>query len=287
MTSDDPIAHPDHGFVPPGHYYSPIPNWQEVRRDAERIFAPAADGLPGVRLNREGQVAFLRELSTFYAEMPFAESEGSGTRYYLNNQSYAYCDGIVLYCALRLLRPKRIIEIGSGFSSCVMLDTDERFLGSRTKLTFIEPYPEVLKGLLTEEDLRRVSLIESRLQDVDLSLFDSLTAGDILFIDSTHVAKIGSDVNRIFFDILPRLPVGVYVHIHDVFYPFEYPKHWVLNGQAWNELYLLRGFLQFNTSFEIVFMSSYLAQFEAELMASFMPLAMRNTGGNLWLRRSS
>ena len=96
------------------------------------------------------------------------------------------------------------------------------------------------------------NLRQQTLQSVGVEVFEELGRGDILFIDSTHVSKLGSDVNYLFFEILPRLRSGVRVHIHDVFFPFEYPPKWIAKGIAWNENYLLRGFLQYNDKFRIV-----------------------------------
>ena len=122
------------------------------------------------------------------------------------------------------------------------------FFDNEIQCTFIEPHPKLLKSLLKQGDLERIEIVPRPLQDVDLELFESLRANDILFIDSTHVAKIGSDVNRIFFEILPALATGVYVHFHDIFYPFEYPREWIYEGRAWNEAYMLRAFLMYNAA---------------------------------------
>jgi len=116
-------------------------------------------------------------------------------------------------------------------------------------------------------------------------IFDALSSNDILFIDSTHVSKTGSDVNRILFDILPRLSRGVFIHFHDVFYPFEYPKEWVYEGRAWNEDYILRAFLEYNDAFEIVLFGTWLAKFERDLLREMMPMTLENPGGSLWLRK--
>ena len=132
-----------------------------------------------------------------------------------------YADAIFLHAMLRHLRPRRLIEIGSGYSSAVTLDTNEHFLGGSLECSFVEPYPELLLGLMKPGDHERVRVIPQRLQDVPLELFDELGADDVLFVDSTHVAKAMSDVNRLFFEILPRLKPGTFVHIHDVFYPFD------------------------------------------------------------------
>ena len=110
-------------------------------------------------------------------------------------------------------------------------------------------------------------------------------ANDLLFIDSTHVAKTGSDVNTIFFDILPSLAAGVCVHFHDIYYPFEYPKEWVRQGRAWNEAYMLRAFLQYNPTFRICFFNSYIAAFHRHLLKESMyPYALQ-PGSSLWLRK--
>ena len=90
-------------------------------------------------------------------------------------------------------------------------------------------------------------------------LFRELHAGDVLFVDSTHVAKVGSDVNHIFFEILPILQPGVVVHFHDIMYPFEYEPKWIYTGVAWNEAYMLRAFLMFNPTFKILLFNSFLA----------------------------
>src|SRR5690606_22964232 len=112
--------------------------------------------------------------------------------------------------------------------------------------------------------------------------FDRLEADDILFIDSTHVAKTGSDVNYILFEILPRLKSGVLIHFHDVFYPFEYPRDWVFAGRNWNEDYLLRAFLMYNPAFEIILFSHYLHKHHPDAFAA-IPLCYNNRGGNLWI----
>src|SRR5690606_17050723 len=110
-------------------------------------------------------------------------------------------------------------------------------------------------------------------------------ANDILFIDSTHVSKINSDVNYIFFEILPRLASGVYIHFHDIFFPFEYPKAWVYEGRAWNEAYILRAFLQYNNAFSVVLMNTFMDQFHKSFFREHMPLCLINPGGSIWIRK--
>lgn len=271
------------GFVPPGHYYSPIPPFDEIRRDEARIFGSVSRAIAGIDLHEDEQLALLEQFAKLYPSIPFRDQATPGLRYHYDNQSYAYSDGVMLHCMLRHLKPKRLIEVGSGFSSCVTLDTNDLFLDGSMQTTFIEPYPELLMSLTSDADRARIRIIPKRLQDVDLDVFASLQSGDVLFIDSTHVSRIDSDVNRVFFDILPSLAPGVLVHFHDIFYPFEYPKEWVRFGRAWNEMYLLRAFLQYNTTFRVVLMNTYLAHFHRPFFEERMPLVLKNTGGSIWL----
>jgi predicted O-methyltransferase YrrM len=273
------------GFAPPGHFYSPLPALEEVRQNADRIFGDAPRRIAGLNLNEQGQLELLKELVAYYPEMPFKALKQDDLRYFFENPAFSWSDGILLYCMIRHLQPKRIIEIGSGFSSCLMLDTNELFFGGSIATAFIEPHPELLESLLKDVDRDRVRIIPSRLQDVDLSEFAALEANDILFIDSTHVSKIDSDVNRILFDVLPALAPGVCVHFHDIFHPFEYPEEWVFEGRAWNEAYILRAFLQFNSKFNVVLMNTFMQRFHAEFFRENMPLCLKGPGGSIWLRK--
>jgi hypothetical protein len=271
---------------PPGHFYSPLPSIEDVKRKEAAIFRIPGD-IPAVNINSAGQVQLFEELKTYYAEQPFQDGKQDDIRYYFDNPNFSYGEAIILYCMIRHIKPRRIIEIGSGYSSCVTIDTSERFLEHSVRYTFIEPYPDLLLSLLKEEDTGRVEIIRSDLQEVDVSTFSELAAGDMLFIDSTHVSKINSDVNYILFDILPRLKQGVYIHFHDIGYPFEYPKEWIYQGRAWNEAYILRAFLQYNNTFEIQFFNSFFGYFHHSALAEHMPLCAKNPGTSIWLKKTS
>jgi hypothetical protein len=272
-------------YAPPGHFYSPIPNLDEVRENESTIFGIMPKDIPGIDLAETSQLQLLNEFETYYAELPFTAHKTTDLRYFFENSSYSYSDAITLYCMIRHAQPKRIVEIGSGHSSCVTLDTNELFFSGEIKTTFIEPYPELLLSLIKPSDRKSIRLLPNKLQDVDAEIFQSLEANDILFVDSTHVCRINSDVNRILFEILPSLKSGVYVHFHDIFYPFEYPKEWVYEGRAWNEAYALKAFLQFNSAFRIVFFNTYLNLFHRPIYEKHMPLCLKNTGGSLWIQR--
>jgi len=233
---------------PPGHFYSPIISVVNIKERQKEIWTKAKnDGIAGIELNTKRQIELLNKLSLYYKEIPFSE-EKNNNRYFFNNNFYSYTDGIILYSMIRHFSPKKIVEVGSGFSSAVMLDTNQLFFDSRIKLFFIEPYPINLDKILTENDRKTTILMQTDLQIVPLETFRQLEANDILFIDSTHVAKTGSDVNFIFFEILPILKSGVIIHFHDIFYPFEYPQAWVFGGRNWNEDYFLKAFLMYLNS---------------------------------------
>jgi hypothetical protein len=269
---------------PPGHFYSPIPDQEEVRRHRARIFDRSRRPLGGVDLREAEQLALVEQLARFYPDLPFPDQQTPGVRYWYQNTFYSYGDAILLYGMLRHLAPRRVIEVGAGFTSAVVLDTNDRFLDHRIQSTMIEPFPDTLRTV-TAGFAQDYELIPQRVQDVPVEFFGALGANDLLLIDSTHVSKVGSDVNYLVFEVLPRLEPGVYVHFHDVFYPFEYPASWVEQGFAWNEDYLLRAFLQFNRAFEIVLFNAFLAEFHLQATTRALPLFARNPGGSLWLRR--
>lgn len=273
-------------FVPPGHFYSPIPNLEDVAAREQAIFHRIPRTVPGIDLNEAEQLALFDSFREYYRELPFADRKTRDLRFFYDNPAYSYSDAIFLYCMIRYARPKRIIEVGSGYSSCVSLDTNELFFDNRISCAFVEPYPQLLESLLKGDDKGRIKIIPRPLQEVDISLFSSLSPDDILFVDSTHVAKVGSDVNYLFFEILPSLAAGVYVHFHDIFYPFEYPREWIFEGRAWNENYMLRSFLEYNSAFKIVFFNTFLEHFHEARFAAEMPLCLKNKGGSIWLKKT-
>jgi len=272
-------------FVPPGHFYSPIPSAADVEAFRHRAQMPRPESLGAIDLRIDAQRALLESFASFYAEHPFPAERSPGLRFWFDNPSFGNADALAFYCMLRSLHPRRVIEVGSGWSSCVLLDTCERFLDWDPKVTLIEPYPDQLHQLVETRDLDRVRLIPEPVQSVPLDEFEVLERDDILFVDSTHVSRVGSDVNYEIFEILPALQPGVYVHFHDIFYPFEYPPDWVAEGRGWNEAYVLRAFLEYNDTFEIVLFNDLLAQRFSEQLTRDFPLWMVNTGGSLWLRK--
>jgi hypothetical protein len=270
----------------PGHYYSPIPDVKDLRSNYERVFGYPPT-IPDVDFNEARQLQLLDQFREWYREQPFVAEKSPGQRYFFENVNYSYADAIILYCMMRYLQPRRIVEVGSGFSSCAILDVNEKFFRNAIELTFIDPYPQLLQDLLDDTDSSRTRIISKPVQDVGFEVFQELQGNDILFIDSSHVTKTGSDVNHLMFRILPLLNAGVYIHIHDIFYPFEYPETWVMEGRAWNEAYLVHAFLAHNKSYEMQFFITYLwNRYQSRIETEF-PLFKKCVGGSLWLRKSS
>jgi predicted O-methyltransferase YrrM len=267
----------------PGGYYSPMPSMDEIK--GYDFNCPLPETLPGIDLNDNEQLKLLDSFEPFYIELPFTDEKSEKLRYYYKNGFYSYSDAILLYCMIRHLKPKKIIEVGSGFSSSVTLDTNERFMENSIKCIFIEPYPARLESLLKDNDKENVMIHKKRLQEIPIEIFGELNKNDILFIDSTHVAKFNSDVNYVLHRILPMLESGVYIHFHDVFYPFEYPREWLLEGRAWNEQYMLRAFLEYNTNFKIMLFNTYLEKMYEVKIKNRFPLLYKNTGGSIWIKK--
>jgi hypothetical protein len=178
---------------------------------------------------------------------------------------------------INYFKPNRFIEVGSGYSSLVTIDTCE-LLNFKTKITFIEPFPDLILSLLSDRDNPQKIILRKEVQTVNISLFDDLNSGDILFVDSSHVVKFASDVLFIVTEVLPRLKPGVIIHFHDIFWPFEYPLEWLERGVAWNEAYFLKLLLMNNKNYEILYFNDYMGQLHQDLIEQCMPLALKNFG---------
>lgn len=289
---------PAYLLYPPGHFYSPQPNLDEVAADADRIWPnriwPEVADIAGIDLRVAAQLELLESLAGEMSWWPYdpATSPGrprrwarGGLRYTVENDFFGHTDGQVLTAMLRHLRPQRYLEIGSGWSSALVLDLLDATRELTCEVVFVEPYPDRLRALLRPGDLDRAELLEQRAQDLDLARIDELEAGDVLFVDSTHVSKIGSDVNWLVFDALPRLASGVVVHIHDVAFPFEYSPSWVNEGRAWNEAYLVRAMLMENPRWEILLWPSMLWGQRPERMRAALGPHARVDAASLWLVR--
>ena len=240
--------------------------------------------IAGIDLNVERQLEWVRKVGAYYVDTIFPENATGETRFYLDNPNFSYMDAFFYYAFIRDIKPKRIIEVGCGYSSALVMDVNERHFQNSIDTTFIEPFPQTLYGLMRSGDRERAHVIQDYLQEVPLTVFADLRAGDILFIDSSHVSKTDSDLNHLLFYVLPALEQGVYIHFHDIFFPFEYPKGWVAEGRAFNECYVLRAFLMNNPAYSIELFSSYLWTKHRHDLAA-MPLCCTREGGSLWLKK--
>ncbi|GAB64078.1 MAG: class I SAM-dependent methyltransferase [Candidatus Jettenia sp.] len=264
------------------HYYQPVFN---VRNLPERIWN-RENQLPGIDFNIEGQLSLLRsfnynsELEVIPIEKP---KEPLG---FFHNNSFGVGDAEILYNMVRHFKTKKVIEIGSGFSTRMMkkaLDKnrEEGFLSSHI---CIEPYE-----MHWLESLGIDKVIRSKVEDVDPILFNELRENDILFIDSSHVLRIGGDVFVEYLQIIPNLRKGVLVHIHDIFLPNEYPRFWIMNKRRfWTEQYLLQAFLAFNSKFEVLLAVNYLASYYSEEFSLKCPVyakKLKRGTGSFWIRK--
>lgn len=270
---------------PPGHYYSPIVDVREVTTQGSDTTDWVE--LPGIDID-------LAAYGEVWAEwLPHVRRWEAGVgkvgrRYHTANTMFGSHSARLLAGAIGAFRPRRYVEIGSGFSSAVVLDVNEEWRSDDPiELTFIEPNPQRLQSILRESDLAACSIIEEKVQNVDLAVFDQLEPGDVLFIDSTHVAKTGSDVLTEWFSILPRIRPGVHIHVHDINYPFDYPHLWLVEqNRSWNETYFLRAFLMYNAQFRIQFWPDVLSRFGAEVGAEELEL-LGPKPSSIWLSRTA
>jgi predicted O-methyltransferase YrrM len=270
-------------WVEPGHYFSPVPSKADIVSGPTTYVAPHTH----LKLRGPSYTDLLQDMAgNYYPTLDLPETKTPNSLYYYKNDKYSYGDAITLGYMISDYQPKRIIEIGSGFSTTVMLEETKNY-EYPPEIICIEPYPNTLNDLVPKDYPRRPTLLEQKLQDVPISTFSSLRENDILFVDSSHVSKYNSDVNRIFFEILPNLRSGVLVHFHDIFFPFEYPKAWLEKGIYWTEAYMLRAFLQYNEEFQVIFWSSLVEDnpFMNVYVKEHMPLFAKNFGANFWMVR--
>jgi len=265
----------------PVHYSSPVP---DTRALPDRLWAGPRELGGAIDLNLPGQLEFLRRVSGWsgeLADVPF-EAEGRPGFFWNNTQLYR-TDAALYYSTIRAFQPATVIEIGGGYST--MIAARAAAANGSTELVCVEPEPN--------DELRRgfpglSRLIELPVQEAGAALLSTLGPGDVLFVDGSHVAKTGSDVSFLFLEVLPKLPGGTLVHVHDVFTPWEYPEHWIkAQQQFWTEQYLLEAFLLFNREFEILCLTHYLGETQPEAVRDSLalPADVPAGGCSAWLRR--
>lgn len=268
--------------IRPVHYYEPLPDFQHIQREQleRRRESPAVD----YRL--DAQLGLIRRLGEKYAvELERLNAMPQPDGFDFSNVYFSGLDASVYYALIRDLRPRLVVEIGSGFSTQIASHAMKRNLseGHVGRLVCVEPYPEerlVKSGAAFE-------LVRMRVQDLNLQFFDELDANDILMMDSSHVATAGSDVCFELLEILPRLKPGVWVHVHDIFFPTDYPAEWVLDRRhAFNEQYMLEAFLAFNSAYSVQIANAWLAREQGEAAGSlFRGPASFAPPASFWMKR--
>jgi hypothetical protein len=271
----------EHGFhVTPANFYSPVP---DTRTLLPSLWEKGSE-LPGIEMNDALQRDLINNaFPRFQGEYDtFAESPTAVPwEFHFNNGMFDRVDALTYYCMVRHFRPRQILEIGSGYSTRVAARA--ALCNGGTELVCVEPHPDTV----LQAGFPGLShLIPRKVQELGTQFFDRLQPGDMLFIDTSHVAKIGSEVNFLFLEVVPRLKPGVLIHIHDIFLPNEYPSGFVLKHLLfWNEQYLLQAFLMFNSDFEVVLSNSYMAAIYEPDLKRIFPRLPHWKGGSFWMRR--
>jgi len=234
------------------HYFEPQFNFNEIKHSFSED-----RNLPGINWNIPEQLKMLDKLS-FSEELKNTPTEKKNNlEFYLNNDSFLSGDAEYWYQLIRLKKPKRIFEVGSGNSTLMAINAIKKNKAENSdykcKHLCIEPFeaPWLEKT--------GVTVVRDKIESLDISFFSELESGDILFIDSSHVIKPEGDVLFEYLQLLPTLNNGVIVHIHDIFSPKNYPDIWLReNIWLWNEQYLLEAFLSHNSSWKIIGSLNYL-----------------------------
>jgi len=267
--------------ITPVHFYQPIPDTSKLDID---MFNKQLH-FNGINFRLDEQLKLVELFSKFSDELNNIPKKPTKNKkqYYFENNFFGELDGIIYYSIIREFKPDLIMEVGSGFST--MIASQAASVNKNTKIISIEPYPNnILKSGLP--NLEKID--QKFVQSIPLNEFKKLQKNDVLFIDSTHIAKIGSDVNYLLLHVIPELNPGVLIHIHDFFFPYEYPEDWILKRKLfWNEMYVVWAFLIGNSDYEIL-TSNYnlIKNHFSELKKSF-PFMSTSTGGagSLWMRK--
>jgi predicted O-methyltransferase YrrM len=265
--------------APPGHFYSPLPSAQSIEELARVPECFDTTVCPGVDLRVERQLALLAELAPLASGLDISDRPTPTRRFYADNGSFSPGDAVLLAALVQWARPRQIVEVGAGFSTALMLDVIEQRLPGQVALEAIDPEPARVKALLRPGDETRLVLREGLVQNLPATYFTRLRANDILFIDSSHVMKLGSDVTFLLNEIVPHLSPGVLVHVHDIAWPFEYPVDHYRHGWAWNEAHALRLLLTYSSRYEVLLFADYLVRAERAEVRRILPEFLRQRPG--------
>jgi Methyltransferase domain len=264
-------------------YDSPIPR----RRELDDALFERDSAMRGIDWDPERQTAFLeRELAPFLAEFrPRSAPDAPVGAFRLDNATYDRVDAELLYALLRFAKPRRYVELGSGYSTLVAAEALARNAaeGHAGRISCFDPYPS--PHVEVRQDLaplvRRTSA-----EQLPESVVSELTAGDVLFVDTSHTVKLGGDVNRIVLELLPLAAPGVIVHFHDIFLPRDYSRGHLDGAHFWTEQYLLQAFLSGNDAWEVLIGGQAVALHAPERLRAHVPSFDPGVSpGAFWIRR--
>ena len=266
------------------HYYEPLVFAGDTREE----HPPRERPLPGIDLNETGQLAMLENFTYANELLAIPLKKSAVDRFAFHNSAFEHGDAEALYSIIRHFKPRRVIEVGCGQSTLIvrmaLAQNSRESPRYRCEHVCIEPFEQPwLDGL-------GVRIIREKIEHCPDEMFKSLEAGDILFIDSSHVIRRQGDVLHEILYLLPQLSSGVLIHIHDIFLPRDYPSEWVVaDRRLWNEQYLLEAFLIFNGEFEVICALNWLSHNRRkELEGAFPMMAQRTDAepGSFWIRRT-
>jgi predicted O-methyltransferase YrrM len=272
----------DHGLhLAPANFYSSLPTLDELDASFESnerfpYLDPAVFSEEGLRAGMDEV-----ERQADAPSWPLDDDPAAPSGFFWNNGQFGYSDAVAYYAFLRSRRPATVLEIGSGFST--LIASQALAANGYGEIICIEPYPRPFLEALPH--VREV--IRKPVQAMNAAwMNDILRDGDVLFIDSTHTVKIGSDCLHIYLRLLPRLRRKLLVHVHDIYLPKGMPTEWARDMHIyWTEQYLLMAYLLDNPKVRTVWASQYNAEREPERMASLVPNGLPAGGGSLWFER--
>lgn len=265
------------------HYYQPLINpkkhlYKSLRENRE---------LPGIDFNVKEQLSLLEKFNYNDELLKFPTEQKSDTEYYYESSSFSSGDSEYLYNIIRYYKPENIIEIGSGASTLMarnaIIQNHKEIISYSCKHICIEPYEQPWLEKVN------VTLIREKVETLDKSIFKTLKANDILFIDSSHIIRTQGDILHEYLEILPILNKGVIIHIHDIFSPKDYPDQWINDHLLWNEQYLLEAFLSFNNQFRIIGALNFLGHNYRKEMSAKCPVFAKDSkreAGSFWIMRN-
>ncbi len=278
--------------ITPNHFYSPIPDTRFLNENRVKIFNTNC-----LNFNEKNQLKFLKKIKKYNFEFINSINKNE-TKFYFGNGLYDFIDAILLFSIIRNIKPKKIIEIGSGFSTLISSIAGQ--FNGNIEIVCIDPLSKFKKN----EIFGLTDIIKKPVEDISLDFFKNLSKNDILFVDSSHTVKVNSDVIFLILEVLPNLKDNVYIHFHDIFLPLDYPTYWIKEEKRfWNEQYLLHSFLCFNKKFEIFFATSYMGlkynklmketfvfpeKFKKELEITYKKLFPEINwwgGGSFWIKK--